>query len=323
MKSLSKIELPLETLSELTRVNLGKQTVKATEITDGWFNTIYRLTLSDGTPAVLKMAPPPDFQVMRYERHLMESEVAVLRLLENTDAVPVPRVLAYDATRTVHSHDYFLMECVPGSSLSSLNGQLTDAERTAIYTELGRISASINGVASDRFGRCHPDRCTADSWFASIVAMVDDLLLDAQDRSVELPVSPERLKEAFGNAERELSQVTSPRLVVWDLHPGNVFVENGRITGIIDCDRAIWGDPLLEFLFRSLANTPKAFHEGYGDESDTTDRPGAERCIWLYDLYLAMIMRIECGYRGFEESHVKWTISEFKRVIEIAQPGWL
>lgn len=114
-----------------------------------------------------------------------------------------------------------------------------------------------------------------------------------------------RQREAF------LKEVATPSLVHWDLWDGNVFVENGRITGLIDCERALWGDPLMEYYFRSLAGDNFPFCRGYGKEAFTN----AEReRMELYDWYLALILRIECVYRQYsDENHIKWAAENLQQ----------
>ena len=326
MESTTKIRVTLDELTEITNGTLGARAISASELADGWFNTIYRIELDGGEQIVIKMAPPASHRVMRYERNLLQAEVDVLRLLTGIDGVPVPRVLAFDQSGTLHRHDFFLMEFVHGDSYGKVRTDLEPGARSAIDFELGAISARINAIAGSRFGRFQRDRCAAQTWAESILAMVDDVLYDARDAGVELPLPPETIRDAYIGARTELAEVDTPRLVVWDLHPGNVFVADGRVTGIIDCDRSLWGDPLMEYFFRSIAKTDPAFRDGYAaDEAGSRllTRPGAERSCWLYDLYLALILIVECGFRGYPQSHVDWAHSEFRRVVDDAKPGWL
>lgn len=49
------------------------------ELRDGYFNAAYAIELHDGRKMVLKVAPPPDVTVLRYERGIMGTEVEVMR----------------------------------------------------------------------------------------------------------------------------------------------------------------------------------------------------------------------------------------------------
>ena len=56
------------------------------ELTEGYFNAAYEVTLQNGKQVILKIAPPPDVSVMRYEKDLMAAEGGAMRLVaEQTD----------------------------------------------------------------------------------------------------------------------------------------------------------------------------------------------------------------------------------------------
>ncbi len=88
----------------------------------------------------------------------------------------------------------------------------------------------------------------------------------------------------------------TPCLVHWDIWDGNIFVEDEKLTGIIDWERCLRGDPLMEVGFRSYAQSVD-FLRGYGIEEYTEEEK--RRILW-YDLYLLMIVAQEPVYRGYE-----------------------
>jgi hypothetical protein len=59
-------------------------------LTDGWFNTAYRVLLDDDRPAVVKLAPPPDVEVLRYERGILATEAMVYRRIAALPGGGVP-----------------------------------------------------------------------------------------------------------------------------------------------------------------------------------------------------------------------------------------
>jgi hypothetical protein len=96
-----------------------------------------------------------------------------------------------------------------------------------------------------------------------------------------------------------LEDVKEPALVDWDMWDGNIFVnpETKAITGIVDFERALWGDPLMEVNFGAFGLKPGLVH-GYG--VDLFVAPNAQICRALYNVYLWLIMVIECTFRQFE-----------------------
>jgi len=95
--------------------------------------------------------------------------------------------------------------------------------------------------------------------------------------------------------------VTTPVLVHFDLWQGNVFVDpaESRVVGIIDPERAFWGDPVADFvslaLFGDIEDEPD-FLAGYGGVAFT---PAMRYRFRLYRVYLYLIMIVEGAPRGY------------------------
>jgi len=76
-----KIQVDREAIDRIAVRHLGEKPSAVDELTDGWFNTAYRIELPDGSKAVLKIAPKDDWPILRYEKGIMRSEVEVMRTL--------------------------------------------------------------------------------------------------------------------------------------------------------------------------------------------------------------------------------------------------
>ncbi|WP_334075276.1 phosphotransferase family protein [Paenibacillus sp. A14] len=272
------------------------------ELKDGWFNSAYALTCNDGLKAVLKVAPRSGEGMMSYERDVMKAEVEVLRLLKEDGSVPVPEVY-YDEIGNKDG-EWFLMQFIAGDPYNKVKESLASEERAQIEEELGRMNQRINRIRGERFGYYAREEHQGKDWPTVFTDMVSGLLKDAREKRIKLPADEEAILNLLGKREASLAEVTVPSLVHWDLWDGNVFVKDGRITALIDCERALWGDPLMEFYFRAIAGGSQAFFRGYGKETFTS----AEReRMKLYDLYLAFIFHIECYYRQFSDvDHLRW-----------------
>ncbi len=131
--------------------------------------------------------------------------------------------------------------------------------------------------------------------------MVAGVLADGLALAVPLPLPYPAIAERVAAAAAVLDAVTEPRLVHWDLWDGNIFVDPAtrRISGIIDFERSLWGDPLMEatFVFAPPAGLA-AFTEGYGQTLLAPPAQAQRRT--LYNIYLFLIMVIECHYRQYE-----------------------
>lgn len=286
------------------------------ELRDGYFNAAYRIDLHDGRQIVLKAAPPPDVTVLRYERGIMGTEVEVMRCVREQTNAPVPEVYCYDPSHSLLDSDYYLMEFVAGEAWHRRREQLDEGQRTAIDTAIGGYLAQINAIEGTYFGYMALPVQRFPTWRAAFLAMFDDLLADGKARRVALPWAYEDLRARVAAAAPVLDEVQTPHLVHWDLWDGNIFVDAaGRITGIIDFERALWGDPLMEFQYRTLEAAP-AFVQGYG--RSLLHSPTAVARRTLYNLYLYLIMIIECAYRAYEtDDQERWARQQL--AVELAR----
>lgn len=285
----------------------GTTTRDMSELTGGMFNAAYRLRLSDGRETILKVSPPADARILTYETDIMRTEVEALRLVYGLDGVPVPEVYHYDPSRSLIGSEFFFMEFVPGTPYNELKSLASDAERAEIEREIGRINRRINAVTGSGFGLPGRGKPGADSsWSSVFVQLMDDLLEDGQRLGVVLPMAYAEAEQAAAQLQPALEAVNQPQLVHWDLWEGNVMIREGRIVSILDWERALWGDPLMEYFFRRFVDN-RQFLEGYGSHAEDT---GSAARKALYDLYLGLIMVIECRSREYTDAgHITWVQS--------------
>lgn len=271
--------------------------LQISEMEQGLFNAAYQVTFQHGRKAVLKIAPAPEMPVMRYEKGIMRAEVAAMKLVrENTD-VPVPTVYFSDLSRTLCESDYFFMEFLEGERFDQIKARLSEEETRRLETSIGRYNSRVNQISGQKFGPLAQPEKQRASWKEAFLLLADDLLKDGEEHSVSLPLSYRDLHAIFEEYGDCLKEVTQPRLVHWDLWDGNVLVKNGKISGILDLERALWGDPLMEYYFSGQYDNA-AFLQGYGQNPTLPPHEGVRRT--LYNLYLYLVMLIEYAFRGYE-----------------------
>ncbi len=301
MYALSKATISLETAQTLIAAHFGGQAKieRYTELTDGMYNAAYLIELTDGQKSVLKAAPPDHVRVLRYEKNIMRAEVDVLRLVRARTEIPAPEVLAYDVSRSLIDNDYYLMTFVPGVSLHKLRQQLSAEEQRAIDFRTGEYLRQMNAIRGPSFGYFAQPEFQFSTWREAFTAMLENILQDGRDAGVELPISYETLCVRLPVFYAALDDVTRPALIHWDLWDGNIIVdpETKTITGILDFERALWADPLMETNFDAFGTNP-ALVAGYG--LDLLAAPSAATRRSLYNLYLWLVMIIECTYRQYE-----------------------
>lgn len=308
MQSVSKRNIDVATARQMITAAFGAHAAigRYAELRDGYFNAAYQIDLADGRRVVLKVAPSPGVRVMRYEHGILGSEVQMLRLVRAYTNVPVPEVYFHDDSLTVIDSPYFLMSFVTGKAYHQVRDSFTPQRRAIVEQTTGTYLHQVNAISGPYFG--YPALASRGyrSWRQAFLAMFEDLLQDGLEKYVVLPVEYGTLRRQVEAAASALDDVHTPQLVHWDLWDGNIFVDpkTGLITGLIDFERALWGDPLMEFQYRTLAISP-AFESGYG--VSLLDAPSARIRRTLYNLYLYLIMVVECSYRHYKtDDQERW-----------------
>ena len=284
-------------------------------MTEGFFNSAYRVSLSDGKDVILKIAPPAGSLIMTHEKDIMSAEVESMRLGREKTGIPLAEILYYDRSHTVCPSDYFFMSEIEGKSLNAVSDELNKEERNSINYAVGKMNAELNRITGESFGYfSQPDR-QGENWYDVFSGMVNDALNDADALNIDTGIGHDAVNRLLSRDKRAFEEVTVPRLVHWDLWAGNVFVKDGRITGLIDFERCLWADDLMEVGFRSQNQDPN-FLKGYG-MGELTDAQTV-RVKW-YDLYLFLIMSLECDYRKYpSREQLDWARGKIKETA-----GWL
>lgn len=269
------------------------------ELTEGFFNIAYRVSFEDGTNSILKIAPDPKVPIMTYEKNIMDTEVNSMQLVGQKTKVLLPEVEYYDPSCSLCNSPYFFMKEISGKSLSSLKSSLTSEELGHIYFLVGAMNKEINEITNDTFGYPGQKLLQGKNWFDVFTAMMKAVILDADKMNIDLTLSSKDLLELLEKDRALFQSILTPRLVHWDIWDGNVFIEEGKITGLIDWERCLWGDPFLEVGFRSYGQSAD-FIKGYGIEAFTEEEK--RRILW-YDVYLLIIVAQENVYRGYETAN--------------------
>lgn len=299
MESITKPKLTYDQLAAICNKHLCDDLASAEELNDGWFNTAFLLVSKSGREAILKSAPLDSVRLMRYEENLMHAEVSGLRLVKHLSEARVPAVIAYDKSREIVESEYFLAERIRGRPMNLIRESLSEETQFKIDRQVGAALREIHQIKGPQFGTF--GRQVFTRWPDAFNSLMDWLAEDAGDIKVELP---HKALQAGAPLLWSLEEVVTPTLVHWDLWDGNIFVdvEACRLTGFIDFERVLWADPLMEANFGHIR---PGFLSGYGSSAMDTDAAQARRL--LYDLYLYLIMVIECRFRHFTPEHETWT----------------
>jgi aminoglycoside phosphotransferase (APT) family kinase protein len=300
IESITKTVISHDTAAAIVADAFGEVGLDRHELLpEGGYNAVYELFLADGRRVALKIAPPPDVVVMRYERNLMSAELAAMRIATDLGQ-PVPAVLWHDTTATRVASELFIMEWCPGTAMKALRPHLSTAEQQHVDAQIAGFLRTLHSVTADGFGLFAAGSARFERWSDAFIDLYDMLLADAADLSIPLPRPYAELALIPRRHVEELDLVTRPSFVHWDMWDQNTFVDPTtlQVTGLIDYERAMWADPLMEVNF-VLKGNDDAFMAAYGTPLLAEEAGRTRRA--LYDLYLSTVMTVESTYRRYTD----------------------
>ena len=285
-----------ETLNGLVAAHLPADPVQLAfePIRTGKHNTSYYVR-GAGDEFVLRISPPDDAGFLFYERRMMAQEPHLHALLRAETSVPVAEILAYDDSRNLVDRDYLLMERLPGTPLSE--AALSKSRVDDVLEQVGVYLAQMHALVADRYGYLgnHRPMQPQPTWPEAFAVMWNKLLDDV--------VACGGYTQEEADAMRRLLDVYLPHfenpvhasLLHMDVWSQNILVDRaGRVTGLVDLDRALWGDPEIEYAVLDYCGISEpAFWRGYGRDRDTSFPAQIRaRFYLLYEVQKYIVIRI-------------------------------
>jgi len=274
----------IDGLAELVgrHVEVGPGALTFERVSTGHFNTTYFFEGAD-RPLVLRIAPPDDAGFVFYERGMMAQEPTIHALVRERTDVPVPEIIAYDRSRQVIDRDYLLMERLRGVPLAQF--ACTQAQMDSVLEQVGRYLRQIHEITAEQYGYLGEHHCmeAQRDWESAFRVMWGKLIDDVAAAGY---YDDDQVTWAKGLLEKHISHfrrhVTS-RLLHMDIWSQNILVdEDAHVTGLVDFDRALWGDKEIEFAVLDYCGVSEpAFWRGYGLERDTSLSAEIRRTFYL------------------------------------------
>jgi len=250
----------------------------------------------------LRIAPPDQTGLLFYERRMMRQEPAVHGLVLARTSIPAPRVVAHDFTRALMDRDYLIMTALPGVPLSQVScfttGQYAEALRqTGRYLrQLHALTApACLGIRAYGYLGDHRPMPPQPGWAEAFHLMWNKLLDDVQACGCYDEHEAGAIRELFDRHRRHFERPVEPSLLHMDVWSENILVDSeGNVTGLVDFDRALWGDVEIEYAVLDYCGISEApFWEGYGAERDLSPPARVRRLFYLlYELQKYMPIRV-------------------------------
>jgi len=287
-------QFPIEQLDRAVRVHLpdARPPVRFRRVRTGKFNTSWFVRDAAGREWVLRIAPLDDAEFVFYERNMMRQEPELHALLRRRTSVPVPRIVVYDGTRRLLDRDFLIMERLPGRPLA----EVYDVDVDDVYRQVGRYLAEVHSLTASAYGYlgAHRPMPPCDDWVTAFRIMWGKLVADVVRTGWYDAQEEKTLLMLLDRYESVFDRPVPASLLHMDVWSQNILVDGaGRVTGLVDWDRALWGDPEIEFAVLDYCGVSvPAFWEGYGRRRDISPEARIRRVLYLlYEMQKYIVIR--------------------------------
>jgi aminoglycoside phosphotransferase (APT) family kinase protein len=250
--------LPLPTADQILAIcqrafGASVHVASARQLGGGTVNTSFLITLDD-RQVILRIAPPETADLACDEPWLLRREQHIQPFFAALAPI-VPRTILADFTHQLIDRDYVFQTYLVGDRWDTLADQFTPDEELRLWEQFGRITKTIHSTVGTTFGGPHPAP-EFPAWSQAILARLEHAAQAMIDQQLDVT----DLRTVLAIAQRQtarLDAIGQPRLLHGDLWLFNILVRRAAdgptITGILDAERAWWGDPWADWTMFVLA----------------------------------------------------------------------
>ena len=292
-----------ETLADLVLAHLDADPTSLTfsPIRTGRHNQSYWVESNRGR-FVLRIAPPDEAGFLFYERLMMRQEPELHSLIRAQTSIPVAEVIGYDFSRTRLNRDYLLMRALPGAPLNEAVG-LGPAQFQQVLRQVGEYLGQLHALTapeqlnSEQYGYlgAHRPMEPQPTWAAAFQVMWHKLIDNVVACGSYTPQEGQMMRDLLEIYLDHFDRPVTAALMHMDVWSQNILIDQtGHVTGLVDFDRALWGDVEIEFAVLDYCGISEpAFWEGYGQPRDESPAAMIRRQFYLlYEIQKYMPIRV-------------------------------
>jgi aminoglycoside phosphotransferase (APT) family kinase protein len=206
--------------------------------------------------------------------------------------IPAPEVIAVDDTHTLAPYDYVIMTKIEGAPLIDCWSSLSAPQREQTAYQAGCLLARMHGITFDTFGKLYGSGRIFDTWYGYVQDYVVRFGGEAVDKGQISSVLYDRIQAVLTQYQPTFDRLARGSLVHWDYHFGNLLQQDDAISGILDFEWALSGDPAHDFNRRDqweddCPGSRAPLYAGYTSvrplEDDHDLRVSLYQLIWFID----------------------------------------
>jgi fructosamine-3-kinase len=281
----------LQNIAQLSRQFFGQKPQSIVPLSrQGTFHLLYRVVFSETENYIIRtsMSAFPfralDFYFDQWALNILEQK-----------KLPTVRIYEIDVSREKYSFDYEIMEEARGS-LFGLFAIDRHNPQNIVY-KLGEVVGRLHEITAAGFGLLDVRRVFAKSegkglfntWQDFVLRNLEKHIQTCRDIKAITLVESRRIESLFIKTRNILANI-KPSLLHGDLGSGNIFSDGKEITGIIDWEDCLSGDPLFDVALWGtfIGNDERRayFFEGYKGIRHLPE--DFELRYWLYHLRIVL-----------------------------------
>ena len=289
------IQTDLLSFAAAEHLGYDRNSIRFRQCNTGKYNTTWFL---DGVekPLVMRVAPPDIRENnLFYEHRMMRQEPGLHRVIRAANAATVPEILAADFSRNLLERDFLLMERIPGSPLSE-SYSIGKSELDRLLGEVGQALKKVHAIREKRHGYIgeHQPAPSAGNWTEAFVILWDHLLRDIENCGGYSTVEADAMRSLLDTHLDKFTRDEPASLLHMDVWAQNIMAgPRGELLGLLDWDRALWGDVEIEFAVLDYCGISEpSFWEGYGSQRENDSAAQVRQLFYLlYELQKYIFIR--------------------------------
>lgn len=246
-----------------------------------------------------------------------ENERVAYNLLAGS-GLPVPSVVVLDTSRRIVPYDFIVLTRLPGTNVAESWRELIPTQIDDLAWEAGRSLARLHAIMLPAFGKLREQAAPRfHTWPDYFHDYAHRYLREAARYGLLDEPLRTRLEDVLHRADGLLARITQGVLIHSDYHYENILHEAGRLTGILDFEWALSGDPTFDFMNddvreAQIPGSEATFREGY--QSVRSLDVSHERRLAVYRLFLRLETTVMQARRG-NQSGVQSAIREMMSIL--------
>ena len=282
------------------------------KLSGGLKNAVY-LIEDNSKKVVLKIGPSDETKMITADRGILWWEAEMLKLMETID-FPAPKLFHYVEKDELCQSPYLFMSYIPGKNYLEIKNDMSEQEIANIENQLGQLSAKICSIDGIKFFLPSQPKKTFNNNYEFILNLFDLLLNDAKEKGMDIGKNNyDIISEIIKSNKNSLNNIDKICLCHTDIWDGNVIVDNGHVTGIVDFTDLYYCDALMTFYFHTIDGvTSEFFLKGFNNKELSFDE---KIRIEIYRMYVILKMIVDCELKQY--GRFDWMYQNLEKRINV------